>query len=243
MHNISIISGNIFNTRSQALVNTVNCVGAMGAGIALECRLRYPDMFKSYVKFCRAGQIEIGKLWLYKGPSVFVLNFPTKKDWRQPSQEQYLRMGLEKFLATYETKGIESIAFPLLGAQNGGLDPIRVERIMTEYLSQCAIPVEIYHHDPLVSDPTYQALRRSFSTLADDELVRLAQVPMARVSALQRGLADESIQQLGPLTKAPGLSVALVSAAMRVLAHWDTSDNRENLANLPDASAQQSLGF
>ena len=119
---ISIIKGNLFSSKCQTLVNTVNCVGVMGAGIALEFKLRYPEMFVRYVEHCRNKQIDIGKLWLYKPPQAdkqWVLNFPTKRDWKHPSKIEYLQKGLQRFVETYEQRGIQSIAFPILGSQNG----------------------------------------------------------------------------------------------------------------------------
>ena len=121
MQNVLVRKGNIFSSRCQTIVNTVNCVGIMGAGIALECRLRYPQMFEQYAQLCADAKLDIGRLWVYKAPERWVLNFPTKKHWRYPSRVEYLHLGLQKFMDTYQTRGITSVAFPLLGAQNGGL--------------------------------------------------------------------------------------------------------------------------
>lgn len=66
-NNVKIIKGNIFNTKAQTIVNTVNCVGVMGKGIALVFKLRYPNMFEQYQNYCSQRLISIGKLWLYKG--------------------------------------------------------------------------------------------------------------------------------------------------------------------------------
>ena len=123
MNNIKIVRGNIFNTKAQTIVNTVNCVGVMGKGIALVFKLRYPLMFDIYKGFCKSKQIGIGKLWLYKGEpeEPWVLNFPTKFHWKYPSKLEYIELGLEKFVTTYKEKGITSIAFPMLGTNNGGL--------------------------------------------------------------------------------------------------------------------------
>ena len=147
---LTVIKGNIFNSDLQPIVNTVNCVGVMGAGIAFECRLRFPDMYEKYIQLCENGQFEIGNLWLYKQASPvpkWVLNFPTKRHWRNPSKLEYLRIGLEKFVQSYEEKQIESIAFPTLGSLNGGLDSDESLRLMKSYLERISIPVEIYIHD------------------------------------------------------------------------------------------------
>ncbi len=75
---IKIINGNIFTSKCQTIVNTVNCVGVMGAGMALECRLRYPEMHEKYILLCKDKLIDIGLLWIYKSPEKWILNFPTK---------------------------------------------------------------------------------------------------------------------------------------------------------------------
>ncbi len=101
MQNVLVRKGNIFSSRCQTIVNTVNCVGIMGAGIALECRLRYPLMFDQYAKLCADAKLDIGQLWIYRAPERWVLNFPTKKHWRYPSKVEYLHLGLQKFMQTY----------------------------------------------------------------------------------------------------------------------------------------------
>lgn len=128
---------NIFNSKTQTIVNTINCVGAMGTGIALEYKKRYPEMYLKYNELCNNKQMQIGKLWLYKTHNKWILNFPTKDHWKNSSKIEYLELGLQKFIDTYKTKGITSIAFPLLGANNGHIDPKMSLSIMVKYLSQC----------------------------------------------------------------------------------------------------------
>lgn len=143
---IILTKGDLFESKAQTLVNTINCVGAMGKGIALEFKKRYPEMFVKYQQLCKDNLIEVGKLWLYKSPNKWVLNFPTKKHWRNPSKVEYLQAGLKKFVDEYVGKGITSVAFPLLGANNGGLGPKLSLDLMTNYLSVCEIPVYIYNN-------------------------------------------------------------------------------------------------
>lgn len=144
---IRVIKGDLFSSEAQTLVNTINCVGVMGKGIALEFKLRYPEMFKRYQELCKQQLIKTGNLWLYKSPEKWILNFPTKDDWRNKTKIEYLTTGLQKFLDTYKEKGITSIAFPLLGANNGGLDPKLSLDVMENYLKQCDIDVDIYIKD------------------------------------------------------------------------------------------------
>lgn len=181
---ILYVKGNLFNSPAQVLVNTVNTVGVMGKGVALEFKRLYPEMYEQYRALCEAGQFDIGKLWLYKSPNKWVLNFPTKKHWRNPSKVEYIEAGLKKFVATYADIGIHSIAFPPLGCGNGQLDfEQQVQPLMHRYLRNLPIDIFIYpekesrfieHLDPkemkrwLRSEPT----SLPFSEVWDD-LVRL----------------------------------------------------------------------
>ena len=150
------VKGNIFNSKTQVLVNTVNCVGVMGKGIALECKLRYPKMYETYKKFCDQNKLSPGALQLWKDSSPWILNFPTKLDWRDLSKFEYLEKGLDKFVNTYEEKGIKSISFPMLGASLGGLPENLVFELMTEKLHNLKnIDIEVYQYDPDAKDDLY----------------------------------------------------------------------------------------
>lgn len=142
---IKYVSGDIFQSDTQVIVNPVNCVGAMGKGLALAFKEKYPKMFLTYRAFCEKGLLSPGKLmyWrTYPGPSV--LCFPTKKDWRDPSRLDYIESGLQKFVQTYKDKDIKSIAFPLLGCGLGGLKKTEVLPLMEKYLSPLDIDIYIY---------------------------------------------------------------------------------------------------
>lgn len=137
--------GNIFESGANTIVNTVNCVGVMGKGIALEFKKRYPQMFKEYVSMCERNEVEPGKPYLYRdllGTSV--LNFPTKDHWKSPSQLSYIISGLDWFVENYDNLGIDSIAFPPLGCGNGGLPWELVGPIMYSKLKSLPIQIEIY---------------------------------------------------------------------------------------------------
>ena len=165
--NIELKKGNIFNAKTQVIVNTVNCVGVMGKGIALVFKLRYPKMFDIYKEHCKSKRIAIGKLWLYKGEqdAPWVLNFPTKYHWKYPSKIEYITKGLQKFVESYEVQGISSVAFPLLGTYNGGLDKVNVLNLMNEYLSRCNIPIEIYEYDPNAEDDLFETFKQKWNNI------------------------------------------------------------------------------
>lgn len=135
----------LLTSQAQTVVNTVNTVGVMGKGIASAFKKRYPDMFKEYRRLCRAEEFQVGQLWLWKAPEQWVLNFPTKKHWRNPSKLSYIQAGLRKLVEQYEKRGIREIAFPRLGCGHGGLDWDDVRSLMELHLRP--IPILVYIHD------------------------------------------------------------------------------------------------
>lgn len=137
--------GNMFESNAKTLVNTVNCVGVMGKGVALEFKKRYPAMFTEYSTLCKSGDVKPGVPYYYQdlcGASV--INFPTKDHWRSPSKLSYIISGLDWFRANYENLGIESIAFPPLGCGNGGLPWTVVGPLMYSKLNDLPIQIEIF---------------------------------------------------------------------------------------------------
>ena len=115
---LTYLKGDLLSSPAQVQVNTVNTVGVMGKGIALQFKKKYPEMFTAYQRVCEKQQLDTGKLYLWKSPEKWVLMFPTKKHWRNPSRMEYIESGLQKFVDNYERLGIESIAFPKLGCGN-----------------------------------------------------------------------------------------------------------------------------
>lgn len=144
---VQYIQGDIFKSPAQVLVNAVNTIGVMGKGIALEYKNRYPNMYDKYKAACEEHSLDIGKLMLCFEADHWILLFPTKKTWRQPSKYEYIEKGLKKFVEVYLTLGITSIAFPKLGCGNGELDWVNVKEIMEKYLSTLPINIYIYEKD------------------------------------------------------------------------------------------------
>ncbi len=134
----------VFNVGAQTIVNPVNCVGVMGAGLALEFQLRFPAMEKDYAERCRQRRVTPGKPYIYKGyESPLILNFPTKNHWKHPSKIEWIQQGLEYFAARYKKGNVTSIAFPKLGCDRGGLDWNQVRPLMEKYLKDLDINVYI----------------------------------------------------------------------------------------------------
>lgn len=174
MATIKYLKGDIFTSDAQVIVNTVNCKGVMGKGLALAFKQRYPDMFATYVQECKTGKLQIGRPTIYLKSTPWILNFPTKNHWRFPSKLEYLEKGLTFFAKQYKKAGITSIAFPKLGAQNGLLSWDEVGPLMAKYLSQLDIPVYIYiadgdkeyQYDPVAEAKTYELIWQGFSEIA-----------------------------------------------------------------------------
>src|SRR5581483_8654919 len=118
--------GNLLTSDAEALVNTVNCVGYMGKGIALQFKQAYPENFRAYERAARAGEIKPGQMFIYETNFMinpkFIINFPTKRDWRGKSKIKDIQSGLKALIKDVKRLGIHSIAVPPLGCGNGGLD-------------------------------------------------------------------------------------------------------------------------
>lgn len=128
---------NVFDVSAQTMVNTVNCFGVMGAGLALEFKARYPKMYEEYARLCRKQEVKVGHLCLHQvDEKDKIINFPTKKHWKYPSKIEWIETGLQYFLDNYQKWEIESVAFPKLGCDLGGLDWSDVDKLMNFYLSQ-----------------------------------------------------------------------------------------------------------
>lgn len=110
---IKVLTGNIFASKMQVKVNTVNCVGVMGKGIAVLFKKQFPEMFDDYLDRCNAGEVEEGVPYLYK--DIFgnkIINFPTKGHWKGLSKLDSIEKGLDIIVTNYRDWGVESIAFP-----------------------------------------------------------------------------------------------------------------------------------
>lgn len=231
MQHFSVRKGSMFSSRCQTLVNTVNWVGIMGAGIALECRPRYPLMFAQYANLCADAKLDFGRLWIYRAPGRWVLNFPTKQHWRHRSRVEYLHLGLQKFMDTYEARGITSVAFPLLGAQNGGLRPDESLALMLRYLGQCSIPVEIYEYDPASSDDLFDDFKAAFMQPSDAAIAQQSGLRVDAVRRIREALQDPRLCQLGQLAQVPGIGYKTLETSFAFMTgHWTTSPHAADLA-------------
>jgi O-acetyl-ADP-ribose deacetylase (regulator of RNase III)/uncharacterized protein YwgA len=142
---IRILKGNIFDSEAQTLVNTVNCVGVMGKGIALGFKERYPEMYSEYVEKCSRGEVRLGRPYLYKTDKhSWILNFPTKDHWRSLAKVSDIIEGLQYLVDHYKSWGITSLAMPPLGTGQGQLEWRVVGPILYKFLSMMNIQLELY---------------------------------------------------------------------------------------------------
>ena len=146
MNKITVLIGDLFESHAQTLTNTVNTVGVMGKGIALQFKKRYPNMYNDYLHRCDQKSVKIGEPYLFKG-SLFdkwVLNFPTKEHWRSPSRLDAIQKGLKHIQVNYEEWGIESLAVPPLGCGEGNLEWRIVGPTLYRGLAELDIPIDLY---------------------------------------------------------------------------------------------------
>lgn len=135
IHGCKIIqSGDIFVTNADILVNPVNCVGVMGAGLALQFKNRFPDNYRVYRNWCQSGDATIGKLCFYKtNNNQIIINFPTKDHWRYKSKYEYIEKGLITLQKYVNNIYVKSIAIPPLGCGLGGLEWDKVVKLIEQY--------------------------------------------------------------------------------------------------------------
>lgn len=153
--------GNLLTADVEALVNTVNCVGVMGRGIALQFKQAFPDNFKAYERACRAEEVYPGSIFIteisrFTNPR-YVLNFPTKRHWKAKSKIEDIKSGLDALIADIKRLKIQSIAVPPLGCGNGGLDWEEVRPLIEQAFSQVS-DVNVWLYAPSGS-PTPDGIR------------------------------------------------------------------------------------
>jgi O-acetyl-ADP-ribose deacetylase (regulator of RNase III)/uncharacterized protein YwgA len=154
---IKYLTGDMLKSDAEALVNTVNTVGVMGKGIALQFKEAFPYNNKVYVQACKNKELLTGNLLAVSDSNLLygkklIINFPTKTHWRQPSKYEYIEQGLESLKALLKEKNIKSIAIPPLGAGNGGLDWEKVKPMITMALDNLPVDIQIYEPNAAIKE-------------------------------------------------------------------------------------------
>ncbi len=209
---LTFTHGDIFKSKAQTLVATVNCVGIMGKGIAKEFRQRFPNMYKAYFKACKRGELQSGRLFYYKDLVSSILCFPTKDNWKGPSKYEFIEAGLKAIVENYQKWGITSLALPPLGCGLGGLDWNKVKPLILKYLSEILIEIEVYEPlenvekivrlGPFRSD---QPLKLTPALIYTGEMIRIAREKFPKEISIGRLL----LQKIAFFAQMSGLPIQL----------------------------------
>jgi len=202
----NVTVGDVLTSNAQTLVNTVNCVGVMGKGVALAFKKQFSNMYRDYVERCRRGEVRLTKPYLYTqlvGP--WILNFPTKDHWRSVSRLSDIVAGLEYLAGHYKQWGITSLAVPPLGSGSGQLDWNVAGPTLYRHLNQLDIPVEMYApHGTPNEQLTMEFLAGNAAAGAKSgplqQTARLAPESVALVSVVSRILREPHHWPVGRTT-------------------------------------------
>lgn len=148
---LTFTRGNIFNSKAQALVNPVNTVGIMGAGLAAKFKARFPAHFDAYAEACNKGLVRVGEVFVTrerslwsKNANCYVISFPTKQHWRDPSQMEWIVGGIKHLHEFVDKQHIFSLAIPALGCGRGGLHWPDVRAVIKREFANSPVDVTVY---------------------------------------------------------------------------------------------------
>lgn len=205
MELIQYKTGNLLEDQAEALVNTVNTVGVMGKGIAFQFKQAFPEIFREYEKASKKGNIEVGQMNVVPTNAIvgprYVINFPTKKHWREKSQMIYVEEGLKSLVQVIRDLNIQSIAIPPLGCGNGGLNWTDVKPLIEEAFKN--EPVEVYVYEPAGSPkPDQMKVSTTTPRLTKSRALLLASmsdyiIPGYRLSLLEIQKIAYFLQEVG----------------------------------------------
>ena len=175
----------LLKQQADAIINTVNCVGIMGKGIALQFKKAFPENYKAYAKACKNNEVKIGKMFVYQTGfldsnihSKYIINFPTKEHWRGNSKIEYIEEGLDDLYNVIQNLNIKTLAMPPLGCGNGGLNWSDVKKLIINKLS----PIEdliLYLYEPQIS-----VLKTT--SLVGKSIPKLTKIRVAVCKAIER---------------------------------------------------------
>lgn len=198
--------GNLFASHAQCLVNTVNCVGVMGKGVALEFRRRFPKMFEEYRAVCANRSLRPGQIWPYRKQHPWILNFAVKDDWKHPSRLEWVERCLSKFVATYQKLHIESVAMPWLGAMNGRLEWAEVHKLIRSYLADLPdISVELVEFDPDAGDPLFENLVTELLHSTCEDFHKRANLTESAALTIASAVKSQRVDSLADVCSLEGL--------------------------------------
>ena len=178
---IEFKQGNLLEEHIEALVNTVNCVGVMGKGIALQFKQAFPENFKQYKKACDSKEVQPGKMFTTSTGKLFpkyIINFPTKRHWKGKSKIEDIESGLKALVDNIRQLNIKSIAIPPLGCGNGGLNWVQIKpMIMNAFAELPDVQIVIFEPGGApVADKIKVATKKPKITLARALFIRLLEI-------------------------------------------------------------------
>ncbi|GAA2134004.1 macro domain-containing protein [Kitasatospora kazusensis] len=236
-------NGNLLRDDAHALVNTVNTVGVMGKGLALQFKRAFPDMFATYASACRAGQVQPGVVFPIGLPDGrWVLNFPTKRHWRQPSRLDDIQSGLDDLVRVIAELKLQSVAVPPLGCGNGGLPWSQVRSLIMEKLGGLDIDVRLY--GPGTPAPEDMPIATSAPELTRPRARFMAAASRYIASAWEAGITEEpkasllEFHKIAYLLQSAGLNLGLNFEA----GHYGPFSNNLNQA-IASLEGHQLIGF
>ena len=152
---ITLVEGNLLQAHADALINTVNTEGVMGKGIALQFKEAFDKNYQLYRQACKEQRVRVGEMLVTEtqelvGPR-FIINFPTKRHWKERSRLEYITEGLKDLERVIRERGITSVAMPPLGCGNGGLDWQQVRPLIEQALAEVLIPIQLYEPSATIS--------------------------------------------------------------------------------------------
>ena len=167
---ITYTKGNMFESDADCLVNTVNCEGFMGKGIAYQFKVRFPENNKSYIKACKSGELTVGKVHYYVEDGITIVNFPTKDKWRANSKIEYIETGMDYFIKILPQLGVKKVAIPPVGCGNGGLLWEEVKKIIEDKIVNLQDKYDFIIFEPSIS---YKAVPKRPPKMSVSSLVLL----------------------------------------------------------------------
>jgi O-acetyl-ADP-ribose deacetylase (regulator of RNase III) len=212
---ITEMTGNLLRDNAQALVNTVNTVGVMGKGLALQFKRAFPEVFQVYEAACRDGEVQPGRILSVRigDTDRWVLNFPTKRHWRQPSRLEDVEAGLNDLVRLLAELEIRSVAVPPLGCGNGGLDWAVVRPLIVERLGGLDVDIRLYGLGTPVPQDMPVGTARPELTLTRARL--LAALDRYIRTAWESGITDKpqasmiEVQKVAYLLQSTGVDLGL----------------------------------
>ncbi|MDE6064904.1 MAG: macro domain-containing protein [Lachnospiraceae bacterium] len=167
---VEYVKGNMFECNADCLINTVNCEGYMGKGVAYQFKMKFPENNKAYMKACKSGELTVGKVHYYVEEGITIINFPTKNKWRENSKIEYIEKGMNAFVEVLPELGVRKIAIPPLGCGNGGLIWSEVKNIIENKIAGFSDQYDFVIFEPSAS---YKAIPKNPPQISVSGLVLL----------------------------------------------------------------------